>query len=175
MRPSWSPFTSLRKKCNILPKAIHRLLPTYSGKVLSSMTTGSSQGFVRKSLQLADQMLTDARLMLQNGRLKSAADRAYYAMFHAARAAVSQEVPRLPKSHKAVRTLFAKHFIATQRTDRALSRDLTFAFELRQASSYEVEADVGEDVVQQVIDKAEAFVAAVKKLVANGGGLTGSR
>lgn len=53
----------------------------------------------------------------------------------------------------------------TQRIDRALSRNLTFAFELRQASSYEVEAEVGEDVVRDVIGKAESFVAEIKKII----------
>lgn len=110
-------------------------------------------------------MLADARLMFENRRLKSAADRSYYAMFHAAQAAVSQEVARLPKSHKGLRTFFAKHFVATNRVPRDLSRDLTFAFELRQASSYEVSIEFGEDIVRETIERADNFITVIKKVL----------
>lgn len=110
-------------------------------------------------------MLADAKLMLENGRLKSAADRAYYTMFHAAQAAVSQEVARLPRSHKGLRTLFAQHFVGTNRVPRALSRDLTFAFELRQASSYEVSAEFGEGVVKETVERAEDFIVTIRQVL----------
>lgn len=89
-------------------------------------------------------------------------------MFHAAQAALSLEVVRLPKSHKGVRTLFARQFVATQRVDRSLSRDLTFAFELRQASSYEVDAHFGGAVVNQVVEKAEAFITRIRQVLGVG-------
>ena len=79
-------------------------------------------------MQLAEEMLADARFMRDSGRLKSAADRAYYAMFHAVQAALSQTGARPPKTHKGVRTLFARHVVATKKVPRTLSQDLTFAF-----------------------------------------------
>ena len=115
-----------------------------------------------KSLQAASEMLSDARLMYENTRLKSAADRAYYAMFHAAQAALAAEVERLPKSHSGTRTLFAQHLIATNRLDRSLSRDLTYAFELRQSSAYEVEATFGLEAVEEIIARAERFVQVIR-------------
>ncbi len=132
------------------------------------MTTDQSRNYATRSLQVAEEMLADARLLLQHGRLKSAADRAYYAMFHAATAAVSLRVDRLPRSHKALRTLFAQHFIASGQLDRALSRDLAFAFELRQASSYEVDTAFGQETVQDLVDRVERFVATIQRLIASG-------
>lgn len=110
-------------------------------------------------------MLADAKLMLEHGRLESAADRAYYAMFHAAKAAVSIEVNKLPRTHKGVHTLFAQHFVATNKVDLSLHRDLTFGFELRLESSYEVDATFGEDVVQQLIAKADGFISQVRNVI----------
>ena len=39
------------------------------------------------------------------------------------------------------------------------------AFELRQASSYEVYASFGEDVVEELIEKAEEFVERIRQLM----------
>lgn len=44
-------------------------------------------------------MLHDAKLMLQSDRYRSAIDRAYYAMFHASRAALHMDSLELPKTH----------------------------------------------------------------------------
>ena len=53
------------------------------------MTTESSQDYVNEQFRLADEALSDARYLLNDNRLKAAANRAYYAMFHAAQAALS--------------------------------------------------------------------------------------
>jgi len=103
--------------------------------------------------------------MRDSGRLKSAADRADSAMFHAAHAALSQTDARPPKTHKGTRTLFARHFVTTQKVPRTLSQDLTFAFDLRQATTYEVEAAFGEEAVDEVIRKAGAFVTCIQQLL----------
>jgi len=45
------------------------------------MTTESSQEYVNEQFRLADEALSDARYLLNDNRLKAAANRAYYAMF----------------------------------------------------------------------------------------------
>jgi uncharacterized protein (UPF0332 family) len=45
------------------------------------MTTGPSQEYVQAQLESADEALSDAQYLLEGGRLKAAANRAYYAMF----------------------------------------------------------------------------------------------
>ncbi|MBC7114616.1 MAG: HEPN domain-containing protein [Archaeoglobi archaeon] len=44
---------------------------------------------MRRQLELADEFLSDAIELLSTGRLRSAIDRAYYAIFHAAQALLS--------------------------------------------------------------------------------------
>lgn len=50
------------------------------------MTTEPSPVYVQRELQSADEALSDAVYLLQAGRLRAAANRAYYAMFHAVQA-----------------------------------------------------------------------------------------
>ncbi len=46
------------------------------------MTAEPSGDYVREQLRLAEEALSDARYLLEDNRLKAAANRAYYAMFH---------------------------------------------------------------------------------------------
>jgi len=48
-----------------------------------------SKEFVEECLKLADEFLGDAKRFLALGRPRSATDRAYYAMFHAAQAVLA--------------------------------------------------------------------------------------
>ena len=63
-----------------------------------------------------------------------AANRAYYAMFHAVQAALATTNVRMPRTHNATITLFSREFVRTGTLDRAHSRNLQDAFDLRQQS-----------------------------------------
>src|SRR3990172_6816347 len=61
--------------------------------------------YARTRLELAREMLADAKSLCDEGRLRSAADRAYYTMFHAAQAALAgrgEKAPRAPKGLRAM-------------------------------------------------------------------------
>ena len=66
--------------------------------------TDPSKSFTTESLWLAREMLADARLMLERESYRSAVDRAYYAMFHAVRAALHKDGVDLPKTHAGLRS-----------------------------------------------------------------------
>lgn len=50
------------------------------------MTEETSKNYAKASLEKAEKALKSAKLLQENGELEDAASRAYYAMFHAARA-----------------------------------------------------------------------------------------
>ncbi|MBI4499211.1 MAG: nucleotidyltransferase domain-containing protein [Chloroflexi bacterium] len=129
------------------------------------MTAAHPPEFARDTLLQADEMLEQARLLLQHGHLRGVADRAYYAMFHAATAAVSQEVPRLPRTHDGLKTLFSLHFVATGRVARDAGSDLDDALRLRLAATYNPRAALDADAVVTLVEKAAAFIAAVRQLL----------
>ena len=50
------------------------------------MTEETSKNYAKASLERAEKALKSAKLLQENGEHEDAASRAYYAMFHAARA-----------------------------------------------------------------------------------------
>ena len=134
-------------------------------KAGGSMTLEPSSEYVQTRLQLADDMLADARLLFTNSRLKSAADRAYYGMFHAAQAALGSQGVKAARSHRGLRSQFSEHLVATGILEKEYSKDLTFAHERRQESTYEAYGAIGDSDVAELIAKAEKFVSRIRRLV----------
>src|SRR5437016_7197977 len=93
--------------------------------------TEPSKDYTTESLRLAREMLRDANLMLENDSYRSAIDRAYYAMFHAVRAALHKEGVEIPKTHAGLRNLFGQHFLTTGKLPKDLGRSLGQTFRLR--------------------------------------------
>ena len=132
------------------------------------MTTGPSPEYVNRQLQLADEALDDARYLLEGNRLKAAANRAYYAMFYSAMASLTGLTSRLPKSHRGTISLFGSHYVNTGKMDRQFAIDLREAYNLRLRSDYGASTEVEEERAKEMIAKADAFVAEVKRLINEG-------
>lgn len=107
-----------------------------------------------------------AKLPLERGHTDDAADRAYYAMFNAARAALlacGYDV-EVHKSHKGVINAFSHRLVK----EGIASPEL--AASLKQAESICIMADYREDsidpdVARDVVDKAEKFIAAMTDIL----------
>jgi len=128
------------------------------------MTMEPSREFVKKCLDLANEFLRDAKLSLKNGRLRSAVNNAYYAMYHGAQAALSSKGFK-PKTHSGLRELFGKEIVLKGLAEKQLGKSLSEAFSMRQASTYDVYAEFGKEKVEDIVTKAEAFVRKMNELV----------
>ncbi len=95
------------------------------------MTMEHSRDYVSKCLESADEMLEDARLLLEKKRLKSAVDRAYQSMHHAAQGILYKLKVKLPKTHSGLIGLFGKHVVGAGLIEPEYGRMLNRAFELR--------------------------------------------
>jgi len=124
----------------------------------------SDSEVIREHFRLADRFLKTARLSQRDGDWRTAADRAYYAMFHAASAALYQR-GIIAKSHKGLISQFSKEYIKPGLIDPELSRSLRQGFSLRQASDYELYAIIEEEQVEELVVRAQEFVAHLKKLL----------
>jgi uncharacterized protein (UPF0332 family) len=129
------------------------------------MTMEPSPEYVRQELQLANEALDDAEFLLQDDRLKAAANRAYYAMFYAVRAALASAGVERPRSHRGAINLFIRHWVRTDKVDQVLAKDLQDAFDLRQKGDYDVYAVLGGEVVRETIEKAKTFVSTFKGIL----------
>jgi len=116
-------------------------------------------------LELADEFLADARLCLEHSRLRSAINSAYYAMFHASQAILALKGISPPKTHKGLRELLGREIIITGLLEKDFGRDLSEAFEMRQASAYDIYANFEEESVSKIVDKAERFVKRIKEII----------
>jgi uncharacterized protein (UPF0332 family) len=123
-----------------------------------------SSEVIGEHFKLADRFLKSASLMLKDGDLRTAADRAYYAMFHAAEAALYHLGVTL-KSHKALISQFSKEYIKTGKIDAELGGFLQKAFDIRQDSDYKVDIELDEQQVEELISRARDFVRHLRKLV----------
>jgi uncharacterized protein (UPF0332 family) len=93
----------------------------------------------------ATRAVASARLLLSDGDVDGACNRAYYAMFDAARAALLVLVPgidpALVKTHGGLISMFSLHFVKPGILPVELGRSLNRAHEVRLIADY-----VGEEV-----------------------------
>lgn len=101
----------------------------------------SSKELLLKQLKLSEEFLSDAQELMLTGRLRSAIDRAYYAMFHAAQAVLFMK-GRKPKTHVGVIRMFGKEIIEGGVLDRKYGRFLNEAYDARHRSTYEITAEL---------------------------------
>lgn len=117
---------------------------------------------VQRQFEQAAECVEDARILLENDRLAAAVTRIYYAMFHAATAALLGRGVRR-RSHRATLAAFGQTFVKTGELDKQLYRDLRAAFERRQQADYEAVVEVDRPTVAQLLGQAIDFVDACRK------------
>jgi len=120
---------------------------------------------VRKHLKIATRFLKSSKILLKDGDLRSAVDRAYYVMYHATQAIIAWKKIRPPKTHKGLREVFGKEIILKGLADKELGKYLTKGFEMRQSSTYKLYVAFGKEGVRKLIKEAAKFLKETKDLV----------
>ncbi len=122
-------------------------------------------GYMRK----AERALDEARLLLQGAKTEGACSRAYYAMHdtaHAALLATGFESPdAIIKTHHSLIAEFGKRLVLGGQIDAAHGRAFNKVQEMRLLADYSAEPP-SSDEAREVVEKAEAFVAAVRSMIA---------
>lgn len=121
----------------------------------------SPQDLLAKAIQAA----SSAKLLLDTGDADGACNRAYYAMFDAARAAllasgapVEQEVAR---THSGLISAFSLHLVKTGRVPIELGKAINKAEELRLIADYKGDP-LEKDVAAWAVSQAQTFVEAMQ-------------
>ncbi len=118
-------------------------------------------GYMRK----AERALSEALLLLQAGKTEGACNRAYYAMHdaaHAALLATGFETPdAIIKTHHVLIAEFGKRLVLGGQIDATHGRAFNKVQEMRLVSDYSAEPP-SPDNAQGAVEKAEAFVAAIR-------------
>lgn len=116
----------------------------------------------------ANRALASAKLLLDSGDVDGACNRAYYAMFDAARAAllfVQAPVPtELARTHSGLITAFSMHLVKTGLVAVDHGRSLNKVEDLRLIADYKGDPVTLENAAW-ALEQAEKFLAVVRGLV----------
>ena len=116
----------------------------------------------------AQKALASARILLDAGDTDGATNRAYYAMFDAAIAALvwagTDVGQSAPKTHSGLIASFGQNLVKTEKLPAEFGRALNRVQELRLTADYLAEP-VSLDKAQWAIHEADRFVAAVAGLL----------
>jgi len=113
----------------------------------------------------ADTACSSARTLLDLGDVDGAANRAYYAMFDAARAALlasgAPVEPEIGRTHSGLIGAFGNFLVKNGPVPKDMGRLLNRAHEIRQAADYNGNSVEPADA-KEVVEQAETFVAAMR-------------
>lgn len=113
----------------------------------------------------ADTACLSARALLGLGDVDGAANRAYYAMFDAARAALlasgAPVEPEIGRTHSGLIGAFGNYLVKNGPVSKDMGRLLNRAHEIRQAADYNGESVELADA-REMVEQAENFVAAMR-------------
>lgn len=119
-------------------------------------------------MEKARKALASAQLLLDAGDSDGAANRAYYAMFDAASAALAWAgatgLPGRPKTHGGLIGSIGLHLVRTGRLAAEFGRSFNQVQELRIAGDYVAEP-VPLDKARWAVDAANGFVTAIEQLL----------
>ena len=109
----------------------------------------------------AKECLESANLLLDNGNYKSAANRSYYAIFHAMRAVLAFDGIDM-KHHSGIISEFRKRYIKTGVFDTRMSAIISVLFNVRQDSDYDDFFVISKSEVVDQITSAGYFLDQVE-------------
>lgn len=112
-------------------------------------------------IQHAEECLTEAKKLLETEMYKGAANRAYYAAFHALRSVLILDGFD-SKKHSGIIAKFGELYLKTEIFDKTLSGCISSLFRVRTASDYDDFYIVSKAEAISQTDKAEKTVSAVK-------------
>ena len=116
----------------------------------------------QKELIRAKKALLAAKTLLENQLYEDCVSRAYYAVLHAAKAALATKDIE-PESHNAVKRMFGLHLIKTGEIEKDFAKILTAEQEDREIGDYNIYIEIEQDRALKRVRDAEKFVERIEK------------
>ena len=117
-------------------------------------------------LEHAVECLSAARNLLETGNYKSAANRSYYAIFHAMRAVLAFDEIDM-KHHSGIISEFRRRYIKTGIFETRMSEIISVLFDVRTDSDYDDFFVISKADTAVQIENAEYFVSSVRAYLKN--------
>ncbi len=109
----------------------------------------------------AEEFLAEAKALHGLGFWRGATNRAYYAMFTAARAVLKFKDIQA-KTHAGVHQKFSELLVKAAILPLDLAKMLTRAYQYRQEADYEPEEDIDEETATKIFTDAQTFLEKLK-------------
>lgn len=122
------------------------------------------RGYVKYRMETAKENIESAQILLDANKVKPAANRVYYAVFHAMRAILAIDGVDF-KHHSGVISYFRKEYIKTGKFDKRFSDIIGITSMIRSGSDYDDYYMVAPEDVKQLIGQAQEFYDAVQKYI----------
>ncbi|HUS71843.1 MAG TPA: HEPN domain-containing protein [Sedimentisphaerales bacterium] len=116
----------------------------------------------QKELTRAKKALLAAKTLLENQLYQDCVSRSYYAVLHAAKAALTT-VGVEPESHHAVRRMFGLHLVKSGKIEKEFAAILTAEQEDREIGDYDIYIEIEQDRARKSVLDAEKFVERIEK------------
>lgn len=113
-------------------------------------------------LELAEQKLSTARLLVENDRFEDAVSRAYYSMFHSAKALLLEKGSD-PRTHAGISTELGKLY--RDQLGKELTRDFSRIQEKREKADYGEITDIAREEADEAIEVAEEFLSRARDII----------
>ena len=114
-------------------------------------------------MELAQEHLVDCIAHLEQARLRTAVDRAYYAIRQSAIALLCHLEVKPPRSHAGLLTLFKREVVDRGVMEARFRQMLIAAKDDRMAATYSGDADITEDMARANVEHARSFVSKVQE------------
>jgi uncharacterized protein (UPF0332 family) len=118
----------------------------------------------KKELARANKSLLAARMLLENQLYEDCVSRSYYAVLHAAKAALIK-IGVEAKSHQAVKRMFSLHFIRSEQIEKHFAEILTAQQQDREIGDYNIYLNIERDRASKRVFDAEKFVKRIEKFL----------
>lgn len=125
---------------------------------------------VARQVDKAAEKLRAARTLLASGHWDDAISRAYYAVFHAASAALLFRGVTA-KTHEGLKTLFSLHLIRTGLVEKEYGETIRELKDDRENGDYDVFTSFGREDAEKAVQDAERFLSRIEVLLEDSRGL----
>jgi len=116
---------------------------------------------IQALIEIAEENLAASKILFENGLYRDAIARAYYAIFHSAKALLLTKNLN-PKKHAGVMKMFGLYFVNEGYIEEIYGRIITKSYNLRWKADYTIDKPTEEEA-ESIIYEAEMFIDRIKK------------
>ena len=129
-----------------------------------SLTDNDRTIVVRREMEKAQKTFSDMELCVRERRWEAAANRLYYALFHAVTALLVSD-GHLLKSHRGMMSLFGMHYVRTAIFSRAEGSLLSDLVIMRDNADYNCFFEADEDKIAPLIEPTRQMICRIKEYI----------